>query len=114
MLPGDGAFYAAAYARWGVGAVQRRHGGNRAEFDAALSHIPAGAAVLELGAGSGSFARRMPEGVRYPGLEPYGGSYDARPEGIRAEFLEDHAGTRILRFDDIDRILLRDLDGGRF
>ena len=30
------------------------------------------------------------------------------------EFLEDHAGVRILRFDDIDPGLLRDLDGGRF
>jgi copper chaperone NosL len=30
------------------------------------------------------------------------------------EFLEDHAGVRILRFDDIDPDLLRDLDEGRF
>lgn len=30
------------------------------------------------------------------------------------EFLEDHAGVRILRFDDIDPDLLRDLDDGRF
>jgi nitrous oxide reductase accessory protein NosL len=30
------------------------------------------------------------------------------------EFLEDHAGVRILRFDDVDPDLLRDLDGGRF
>lgn len=41
-------------------------------------------------------------------LVPLASENDAR------EFLEDHAGTRILRFDDIDRILLRDLDGGRF
>lgn len=41
-------------------------------------------------------------------LVPLASENDAR------EFLEDHAGTRILRFDEIDRILLRDLDDGKF
>ena len=41
-------------------------------------------------------------------LVPFVSENDAR------EFLEDHDGVRILRFDDIDPDLLRDLDRGRF
>lgn len=41
-------------------------------------------------------------------LVPFVSENDAR------EFLEDHDGVRMLRFDDIDPDLLRDLDRGRF
>src|SRR4029077_9183511 len=62
LVTGDAAFYAAMSHRPGY------HRANKAEFRIAAPHVPAGARVLEVGAGVGHFATHLQD-VEYTGLE---------------------------------------------
>lgn len=89
-VEGDAAFYGGFYRYWQVHAKIGRTAGERVEYRAAAAHVRPGDRVLEIGAGSAAFARHLPEGAHYVGLDPHAGEY-LGAEGIRAETIEDHA-----------------------
>ena len=91
---GDADFYRRFYGVHGALGLVTTHPGERAEFELAARHIPAGALVLDVGCGEGAFADYVP-GRTYRGLDPYVGQ-SARVEVVR-ETLDQHltkaAGT---------------------
>ncbi|MBX6374269.1 MAG: class I SAM-dependent methyltransferase [Acetobacteraceae bacterium] len=97
-VEGDAAFYGGFYRYWQVHAKIGRTAGERVEYRAAAAHVRPGDRVLEIGAGSAAFARHLPEGAHYVGLDPHAGEY-LGAEGIRAETVEDHAAHHSEAYD---------------
>lgn len=87
---GDAAFYETLYRRLDRNGRLRAAGEDRAEYPHAAARIAGGDRVLEVGAGAGAFARRIPQAT-YLGLDPNPGAYAARHGEVRAERLADHA-----------------------
>jgi SAM-dependent methyltransferase len=97
-IEGDAAFYGSFYRYWQVHARIGRSAAERVEYRAAAAHVRPGDTVLEVGAGSAAFARHLPAGTRYVGLDPHAGEY-LGAEGIRAETVEDHAARHAGAYD---------------
>jgi SAM-dependent methyltransferase len=89
MIMGDSAFYKEFYDRFGwherIASATLR----RPEFSEAAALAPAGARVLDVGAGKGGFARFVAH-ARYVGLEPNADRDCASPD-IRREAIAEHA-----------------------
>ncbi len=87
---GSAAFYEALYRRADVHRAILREAPMRGDFLAAAALARPGDAVLDVGCGHGAFARVLPPGVRYQGLEPHGAAPPGAPP-ILAETVEAHA-----------------------
>ena len=97
-FPGSAAFYRSLYGRTGAHEGVAAHAATRGDFAVATALLRPGDRVLEVGAGHGGFARILPEGVRYLGLEPYG---EVPPGGppVLPETAEEHALSHAGAYD---------------
>jgi SAM-dependent methyltransferase len=96
MIPGDHRFYDSFYGGLHAHKVMNGRLMERVEFRHAASLIPPGASVLDVGCGSGAFARHV-QHAHYHGLDPYA-PRDADTAVIR-ETLEAHAWRHAGTYD---------------
>lgn len=100
MIAGDAAFYTTMYGQLNVAAEFERSAAKRPEFIEAARHVAPGAKVLEIGAGTGSFAQHLAAGVQYTGLDPHSGDYASAHEApITTESLETHSASHAGYYD---------------
>jgi len=100
MIAGDGAFYTSVYRHLNVEEAFKRSAAKRPEFIEAARHIGPGTKVLEIGAGTGSFAQHLAPSVQYTGLDPHSADYaSGHQTAIRAETLEAHLASHAGHYD---------------
>ena len=100
MIAGDGAFYTSMYRHLDVEEAFKRSAAKRPEFIEAARHIGRGAKVLEIGAGTGSFAQHLAPSVQYTGLDPHSADYaSGHQTAIRAGTLEAHLASHAGHYD---------------
>jgi 2-polyprenyl-3-methyl-5-hydroxy-6-metoxy-1,4-benzoquinol methylase len=100
MIAGDGAFYTSMYGRINVAEEFKRSAAKRPEFIEAARHIAPGAKVLEIGAGTGSFAQHLAPSVQYTGLDPHSVDYAGGHQmAIKTETLEAHLASHAGHYD---------------
>ena len=100
MIAGDGAFYTSMYGRINVAEEFKRSAAKRPEFIEAARHIAPGAKVLEIGAGTGSFAQHLAPSVQYTGLDPHSADYASGHQmAIKTETLEAHLASHAGHYD---------------
>ncbi|CAN5509542.1 hypothetical protein BH10PSE7_BH10PSE7_00680 [soil metagenome] len=96
MIVGDDRFYADFYGRWRIHKLLKATAGERPEYDHAARNIGKGQRVLDVGAGSGAFARYVGH-AQYCGIDAH-----APPEAgpsVRRETLESHSPAHREAYD---------------
>lgn len=95
LIAGDGRFYTDYYAHHNIHQHLSRLAATRSDFLRAASHIPRGARVLDVGAGSAALRQHLAH-ADYRGLDPYADNGDP---AIHHEPLEDHAASHAGEYD---------------
>lgn len=95
---GSSTFYETLYRRVDAHGDMLRQAGTRGDFLAAAALARPGDAVLDVGCGHGAFARVLPAGTRYQGLEPHGTPPRGAPP-ILPETAEAHAARHPGEYD---------------
>jgi SAM-dependent methyltransferase len=95
--PGDAAFYGALYRHFRVTGWMARPASDRADFMAAVPHVQAGDAVLDVGAHNGAFGTLLPAGTRYTAIDAHADTH--AQAGVLAETAAEHAARHPAQYD---------------
>jgi SAM-dependent methyltransferase len=90
-IVGDGVFYDTYYRKWDVHAGLTYLWESRVDYARAAGYVPAGAKVIDVGCGPGTFGRHLSR-AQYTGLDPYAGA--GASDAVIRETLDVHAAKR--------------------